>query len=95
MFRNLDIWISPNHTWKVTISLAKDVEEFLKKQVEAGVCTDASEFVDHILRSYREQQRQPLDVTPELEAWLLDAADQSVTPLTGKDFDDIRKRAWN
>ena len=52
----------------MTVALARDVEEFLQDQVRAGVCADASELVNDVLRSLREQQRKPFDLTPELEA---------------------------
>ncbi len=76
----------------MTIALAKDVEEFLEEQVRAGVCSTPSELVNDIVRSLRQQQQKPFDVTPELESWLLEAAEQPVSPLTSKDFDAIRKR---
>ena len=76
----------------MTIALAKDVEDFLQEQVRAGACADASELANDVLRSVREQQRRPFEVTPELEAWLLEAADKPTTPLTGADFDGIRER---
>jgi Arc/MetJ-type ribon-helix-helix transcriptional regulator len=76
----------------MTIALAKDVEEFLHEQVRTGACADASELANDVLRSVREQQRKPFEVTPELEAWLLEAADQPASPLTGADFDGIRER---
>ncbi len=76
----------------MTIALAKDVEEFLQEQVRTGACADASELANDVLRSLREQQRKPFEVTPELEAWLLEAADQPTTPLTRADFDAIRDR---
>ena len=76
----------------MTVALAKDVEDFLAEQVRAGVCTDSSELVNDVLRSLREHQQQPFAVTPELQAWLLEAADQPVTPLTGQDFAAIRAR---
>jgi Arc/MetJ-type ribon-helix-helix transcriptional regulator len=76
----------------VTIALAKDVEEFLQEQVRTGACADASELANDGLRSLREQQRKPFEVAPELEAWLLEAADQPTTPLTRADFDAIRER---
>ncbi len=76
----------------MTIALAKDVEDFLQEQVRAGVSANPSELVNDVLRSIREQQRQPFEVTPELEAWLLEAADKPVTPLTQSDFDGIRER---
>jgi Arc/MetJ-type ribon-helix-helix transcriptional regulator len=60
--------------------------------VRSGVCADASELVNDVLRSVREQQRKLFDITPELEAWLLEAADKPATPLTKADFNAIRKR---
>jgi len=76
----------------MTVELARDVEDFLEKQVWDGVCADAEELVNDVIRSLRDQQRQPLKVTPELEAWLLESADKPATPLTRSDFESIRKR---
>jgi Arc/MetJ-type ribon-helix-helix transcriptional regulator len=76
----------------MTIALARDVEDFLREQVRAGVCADASELVNDVIRSVCNQQQKPFDVTPELEAWLLEAADKPVSPLTPEDFDAIRQR---
>ncbi len=74
------------------ITLAKDVEDFLQAQVREGVCTDASNLVNDVLRSVRDQQLNPFPVTPELEAWLLEAADEPATPLRAADFAGIRER---
>ena len=76
----------------MTVALDKDVEEYLQDQVRAGVCSNASELVNDVIRSLRELQRRPFELTPELEAWLLEAADQPVTPLTKADFTGIRER---
>ena len=76
----------------MTIDLAKDVEDFLQDQVRSGVCADASELVNDVIRSVREQQRKPFEVTPKLEAWLLEAADKPATPLTSDDFNSVRER---
>ena len=76
----------------MTIALDKDVEAFLKQQVRAGICANASVLVNDILRSIGSQQRKPFEVSTDLEAWLLEAADQPTTPLTKKDFNRIRKR---
>ena len=76
----------------MTIALAKDVEDFLREQVEQGICADAGELVNDVIRSLRGQQHCPLEVTSELEAWLLQAADQPTTPLTHDDFIAIRER---
>jgi len=76
----------------MTIALAKDVEEFLEEQVRAGICADPNELANDVLRCVRDQQRQPFEITPELETWLLEAADKPVTPLTRADFDNLRQR---
>lgn len=76
----------------MTIALAKDVEQFLDDQVRAGVSSDASELVNNILRSIRDQQQPPFKITPELEAWLLEAVDQPATALLKADFEGIRER---
>ena len=77
----------------MTIALARDVEDFLQNQVHSGACADPGELVNDILHSIREQQKKPFEITPELEAWLLAAADKPSTPLTKEDFDSIRERA--
>lgn len=76
----------------MTVALARDVEDFLQDQVRSGVCADASELVNDVIRSVREQQRKLFKITPELEAWLLEAADRPVTPLKKSDFTAIRNR---
>lgn len=76
----------------MTIALAKDVEDFLEAQVHAGVSTDASELVNDVIRSLREQQQPPFEITPELETWLVEATDKPATPLTAADFEAIRQR---
>ena len=76
----------------MNIALDRDVEDFLQTQVRAGVSADASELVNEVLRSLRDQQQLPFGITPELEAWLLEAADKPVTPLTADDFNAIRER---
>ena len=77
----------------MTIALAKDVEDFLREQVQAGVAADPSELANDVLRCVRDQQHKPVEITPQLEAWLLEAAGQPATPLTKADFDGIRERA--
>src|ERR1035437_1082321 len=71
-------------------SLAKDVEDFLREQVQPGVAAAPSALANDVLRCVRDQQRKPFEITPQLEAWLLEAADQPATPLTKADFDGIR-----
>jgi Arc/MetJ-type ribon-helix-helix transcriptional regulator len=77
----------------MTIALAKDVEDFLRDQVRSGVAADPSELANDVLRCVRDQQRKPFSITPQLEAWLLEAADEPATPLVKGDFEAIRRRA--
>lgn len=77
----------------MTIALAKDVEEVLREQVRAGVAADPSELANDVLGCVRDQQRRPFEITPKLEAWLLESADQPATPLTKADLDGIWQRA--
>jgi len=76
----------------MTITLAKDVEEFLQAQLREGVGADASDLVNNVLRAIRDQKMGTLNVTPDLEAWLMEAADKPSTPLTTADFAGIRER---
>ena len=46
-----------------------------------------------VLRCVRDLRRRQSEITPELEAWLLESADELGTPLTKADFDGIRRRA--
>ena len=77
----------------MTIALAKDVEDFLQAQVRAGVAAGPSELANDVLRCVRDQQRRPFEVTPQLEAWLMEAAYGPASPLTKADFAGIRQRA--
>lgn len=76
----------------MTVDLARDVEEFLQAQVRSCVCTDASELINDVIRSLSEQQRKSFVITPELEKWLLEAADKPTTQLNKEDFNGIRER---
>jgi len=76
----------------MTISLAKDVEAFVLEQVRTGAAPDATTLVNDAVRSLQAQQALPLDVSPELEAWLLKAAQAPTSELARADFDGIRDR---
>jgi Arc/MetJ-type ribon-helix-helix transcriptional regulator len=76
----------------VNITLDQGVEDFLKSLVHTGVRAARGEFVNALIRSVREQQQQSFEITPELEAWLFEAADRPSTPLTRDDFDALLAR---
>jgi hypothetical protein len=64
------------------------IDDFLEDQLEL---TD--EVKARLNQSRREHQEgKYFNVTPELEAWLLEAADKPTTPLTKSDFTAIRER---
>ena len=56
------------------------------------VCADASETTNDVICSPRAQQQKYFDLTPELETWLLEAAEEPTTPLTKADFAAVRER---
>ena len=76
----------------MTVALTKKVQSFVEDQVRAGVCPDATTLINDVMRSLSEHQQRAFVPTPELEAWLLEAADTPATPLIGADFDAIRAR---
>ncbi len=76
----------------MNIASDRDVEEFLQNQVRAGVCDTPDKLINDLVRSVRDQQHRPFEVTPELEKCLLEAADKPTTPLTSNDFAAIRAR---
>jgi Arc/MetJ-type ribon-helix-helix transcriptional regulator len=76
----------------MTIELDRDVQEFLDQQLRSGVCSNAAELVNNVLRSVRDQMQSSFTSNPEIEAWLLEAADKPTTPLSSADFDAIEKR---
>jgi Arc/MetJ-type ribon-helix-helix transcriptional regulator len=76
----------------MTIELAKDVEEFLQKEVRENACSEPGDLVNELVRCLREQQRKSFEQSDELEAWLLEAADGFVSPLIPEDFERIRQR---
>jgi hypothetical protein len=74
------------------IALAKDVEEFLREQVSAGLAADPGELANHILRCFCTQQRKPFRTAPQLDARLKLAADKPTTPFGKRDVDGVRRR---
>ena len=63
------------------------IDDFLEDQLEL---TD--EVKARLEQSRREHSQKSFPVTPELEAWLLEAADKPTTPLDKSDFEAIRER---
>jgi hypothetical protein len=63
------------------------IDDFLEDQLELTDKVKAK-----LNQSRREHQEKTFDITPELEAWLVEAADKPTTPLTKSDFAAIRER---
>jgi hypothetical protein len=84
--------VPSQNSFCMTIDLAADVEEFVREQISAEPSSDANELVNDLLRSLRQLQQKRFQITDEMEAWLLEAADSPVTPLTSGDFEALRTR---
>jgi hypothetical protein len=69
------------------MSAAEIIEQI--KELSADEQAQVAKFIVGQDDSY-----QPFSVTPELESWLLEAANEPVTPLTKADFTGIRERAY-
>ena len=64
------------------------IDDFLEDQLE--LTDEVKARLDQSRREHREGKF--FEVTPELEAWLLEAAETPTTPLTKSDFTAIRER---
>jgi hypothetical protein len=64
------------------------IDDFLEDRLE--LTDDVKAKLDQSRREH--QGKNPFDLTPELEAWLLETADKPTTPLTKSDFTAIRER---
>lgn len=64
------------------------IDDFLEDQLE--LTDEVKARLDQSRREIAEGNF--FKVTPELEAWLLEAADKPTTPLTKSDFAAIRER---
>lgn len=49
------------------ITSAKDVEACIEQQVRAGICRDAGDFVNEVLRGVRQQQEPSFEPSADLE----------------------------
>ena len=74
------------------MSSVQEIEAVIPNLSRAEI-EEVRAFIDDLLEpARREPAQQPFAVTPELEAWLLEAADKPTTPLTKSDFAAIRER---
>ena len=69
-----------------------DVQRFLEDQMRAGAFNAPGELVNSLVRAVQKQQEQTFEISPELEAWLLEAAEKPTSPLTHEDFVSVRER---
>ena len=76
----------------MTVVLDKDVESLVQQQTVSAGCPSADVLVNDLLRAMCSQQHAPGEWSPETEAWLLEASDSPVTPLSAGDFNAIREK---
>lgn len=73
------------------ITLPKDMEEFVLKQVAQGAYPDISTIVTEALNEFR-ACRDPHVDSPELEAWLLEAEGSPESPYQRADLEAVRQK---
>jgi putative addiction module CopG family antidote len=83
----------------MNISLPSELEEFVRRQVAAGVYPDANTLVANALREFRDQQQDNVDAAPtegscppELKALLLEAVKGPHHPMPPDYFAQLRER---
>jgi Arc/MetJ-type ribon-helix-helix transcriptional regulator len=80
----------------VNLSLPKDLEEFVQKEVATGEYPDAAAVVVEALREFQNKSDSEIltneDCPPELKALLLEAVKGPHYPLPADYFDQLRKR---
>ena len=76
------------------VSLTKDLEQFIVGKVRAGGYSSASEVVREALRELRANEDPAETDSRELAKLLLPAVHGAHRPLSAKQFDQLRHRAW-
>ena len=69
----------------MNIALPDDMKDFVSSEVKTGSYSSSSEFIRALIRSYQEKRQ-----TEKLDSLLLEAIQSKKSPLTGKDFDQLR-----
>jgi antitoxin ParD1/3/4 len=73
-------------TASINISLPSDQRQFVKRRVTKGGYTTVSEYFRDLVRQDEERETEA-----RLESFLLEAAESGEpTPMTAKDWEDIR-----
>jgi Arc/MetJ-type ribon-helix-helix transcriptional regulator len=80
----------------MTLSLPRDLEEFVSKEVEAGGYPDATALVVEALREFqiKTAEETPLNegCPPDLKALLLEAVNGQHHPMPDDYFEQLRMR---
>jgi putative addiction module CopG family antidote len=80
----------------MNVSLPKELEEFVQKEVAAGEYPDATAVVVEALREFQDKADNGIaekgDCPPELKAMLLEAVKGPHSPLPSDYFDQLRRR---
>ena len=74
------------------ITLPRDVEEFVLKQVAQGAYPDISTIVTEALNEFRACRFDPAVDSPELEAWLLEAEGSPESQYQPTDLEAVRRK---
>ena len=69
----------------MNIALPDDMKEFVSTEVKSGGYSSTSEFVRALIRTYQEKRQ-----AERLDSLLLEAIKSEKSPLTKKDFANLR-----
>jgi putative addiction module CopG family antidote len=84
------------YTGNMNLTLPKDLEEFVQKEIAAGEYPDATAVVVEALREFQtktaDEVPQEENCPPDLKALLLEAVKGPHNPLPSDYFDQLRSR---
>ena len=74
------------------VELPPNLAQYIEREVAKGTFPTAAAAVAEAVSEYRVNRIDPNEDSPELEAWLLEAVDSTMTPYSFSDLEEIRQR---
>jgi putative addiction module CopG family antidote len=90
--RNIERNNSQRYGSRMTVTLPKKLEAFVKRKVRAGEFRDASEVVREAVRQLSEQQNDWSKDSSELKSFLLEAVRGPHRPLHLEELEQMERR---
>lgn len=76
----------------MTVTMPKDLEEFVARKVQTGDFTDANEVICEAVRQLSQQQQDWEQDSPELKEFLLASVKGSHRPLKLEELEQLEQR---